>query len=86
MSLGVVKWVDASKGHGFVAPDEGGNDLFVHLSDISGGSKLFVGATVEFERRDGMHGRIVATNVSVSAPVADEPEHVREASGQRASR
>jgi len=77
MSLGTVKWVDASRGDGFIAPDEGGNELFVHLSDIGGGSKLFVGATVEFERRDRTRGRVGATNVVVRVPVADDPEHVQ---------
>ena len=85
MSLGTVQWVDASKGHGFIAPDEGGNDLFIQLSEISGGSKLIVGATVEFERRDALRGRIVATNVVVRAPLAVISGQGREASRRRVS-
>ena len=85
MATGTVKWVDASEGYGFIAPDEGGDDLFVDRSDISAGSTLFIGATVDFERRAEMRGRIVAKNVIVEAPIADEPEQVRREWGWRAS-
>ena len=84
MATGTVEWVDAVKGYGFIAPDEGGADLFVDRPDISGGCNLFVGALVEFERRDGIRGRVVATNV-VATPLADDPEQVREEWGWKAS-
>jgi CspA family cold shock protein len=58
MVTGVVKWFNADKGFGFVAPDGGGDDLFVHFSAIQGeGYKsLAEGAKVEFEVGQGAKG------------------------------
>jgi len=64
MATGTVKWFNDSKGYGFITPDEGTKDLFVHFSSIAGeGFKTLVeGARVEFERREGDKGP-EATNV-----------------------
>ena len=64
MSTGIVKWFNASKGFGFIAPDDGGNDLFVHHSEIkaSGYASLDEGQKVEFEVGQGKKGPC-ATNV-----------------------
>jgi cold shock protein len=67
MATGTVKWFNDSKGYGFITPDEGGKDLFVHHSSIAGeGYKsLSEGAKVEFEPREGTKGP-EATNVAVT--------------------
>ena len=64
MATGTVKWFNDAKGYGFIAPDEGGKDLFVHHSNIAGdGFKtLAENAKVEFEAREGSKGP-EATNV-----------------------
>ena len=58
MATGTVKWFNDAKGYGFIAPQEGGKDLFVHHSNVAGeGFKTLVeGAQVQFEAREGTKG------------------------------
>jgi CspA family cold shock protein len=58
MAKGTVKWFNNSKGYGFITPDDGGKDVFVHHSSIQGeGYKsLDEGASVEFEVQQGAKG------------------------------
>lgn len=51
MATGTVKWFNATKGFGFIQPDEGGNDVFVHISAVerAGMSNLNEGQKVSFE-------------------------------------
>jgi CspA family cold shock protein len=59
MSKGTVKWFNENKGYGFISPEDGGKDLFVHHSAIksSGGrTSLADGQTVEYEVGQGQKG------------------------------
>jgi CspA family cold shock protein len=65
MATGVVKWFNNAKGYGFVTPDEGANDIFVHFSSINGmeGYKsLKEGQKVAFEVTEGPKG-LHASNI-----------------------
>jgi CspA family cold shock protein len=58
MQTGKVKWFNESKGFGFIAPDDGGKDLFAHFRDIQGnGFKVLTeNQRVEFEVKEGQKG------------------------------
>jgi CspA family cold shock protein len=64
-SQGTVKFFNAQKGFGFIAPDDGGKDLFVHANNIQGNPEsMREGQKVEFDKGEGRKGP-EATNVSV---------------------
>jgi CspA family cold shock protein len=58
MAEGTVKWFNATKGYGFVTPDDGSPDVFVHFSAIDGSGyrELIEGERVEFEQTQGQKG------------------------------
>jgi CspA family cold shock protein len=64
MATGTVKWFNESKGFGFIAQDDGGDDVFVHFSAISGGGfkTLAENQKVTYELQDGPKG-LQAANV-----------------------
>ena len=65
MPTGKVKWFNESKGWGFIEPDEGGDDIFVHYSAIvaEGFKTLKEGQQVEYELKEGQNGKQQAVNV-----------------------
>jgi len=64
---GHVKWFNESKGFGFIAPDDGSKDVFVHFSAIQGNGfkTLAEGQAVEFEITDGQKGPSAANVVTI---------------------
>ena len=66
MARGTVKWFNATKGFGFIQPDDGGKDAFVHISAVERGglSNLAEGQKVEFELvSDRRSGKLSAENL-----------------------
>jgi cold shock protein len=66
MSVGKVKWFNAAKGFGFIAPEDGGADVFVHISAVerSGIGNLVEGQKVTFDvERSPKNGKLAATNL-----------------------
>ncbi len=59
MPTGTVKWFNTTKGYGFIAPDEGGKDVFVHISAVekAGLTGLADNQKVEYEMIEGRDGR-----------------------------
>ena len=62
MPTGTAKWFNATKGFGFIAPDEGGSDVFVHISAVerAGMTGLADDQKVEYELIEGRDGRTMA--------------------------
>lgn len=68
MSTGTVKWFNPTKGYGFVAPEEGGKDIFVHISAVqkAGMRTLNQGERIQFEIEAQKDGRQAAVNLARS--------------------
>jgi len=68
MANGTVKWFNTTKGFGFIAPETGGKDVFVHISALerSGISGLADNQKVTFDVEAGRDGRESATNIALA--------------------
>jgi len=67
MPSGTVKWFNVRKGFGFIVPDEGDKDVFVHITAVqeAGLESLEEGQKIEFELEEGPNGKEVATGLKV---------------------
>lgn len=67
MANGTVKWFNGQKGYGFIQPDGGGNDVFVHISAVeqAGLSQLSENQKVSFEVETGRNGKASAIKLKV---------------------
>ena len=65
MVTGVVKWFNPTKGYGFIAPETGGKDIFVHISAVqrAGMRSLNEGQTLQFEVEEQQNGRAAAVGL-----------------------
>jgi len=68
MPKGTVKWFNPTKGYGFIAPEDGSTDAFVHISAVerAGLSTLQEGQQVQFELVEGRNGKFAAEDLRVS--------------------
>jgi CspA family cold shock protein len=67
MTKGTVKWFNAAKGYGFITPDDGSKDAFVHISAIerAGLSSLPEGQKVQYDLQSGKNGKASAENLKL---------------------
>lgn len=65
MTHGIVKWFNQAKGYGFIQPEQGGEDAFVHITTVrkSGFETLYQGQKIYYETRNN-HGRSAAIHLS----------------------
>ncbi len=65
MSVGIVKWFNSQKGFGFIQPDDGAKDVFVHISAVerAGLGSLNEGQKVSFDLERGQQGKTSAVNL-----------------------
>ncbi|NMM46143.1 cold-shock protein [Rhodospirillaceae bacterium KN72] len=68
MATGTVKWFNATKGFGFIQPEDGSKDAFVHISAVerAGLSSLAEGQRVSFDLTPGRDGKASAENLSIA--------------------
>jgi cold shock protein len=76
MATGIVKWFNDAKGFGFITPDEGGSDVFIHFSAIAmdGYKTLKQGSQVSFDLTEGPKGLHAQNIVTIAPPETSAPE------------
>mgnify|MGYP005851623341 CR=1 FL=1 len=65
MSSGTIKWFNATKGYGFIQPDDGSKDVFLHISDVerSGMATPKEGDRLTYDMQRGQQGKMSACNL-----------------------
>jgi CspA family cold shock protein len=68
MAIGIVKWFNATKGFGFIQPDDGSKDVFLHISDVqrSGIQEPREGDKLEYDLQRGQQGKTSAGNLKLA--------------------
>ena len=68
MATGTVKWFNGTKGYGFIQPDDGSKDVFVHISAVerAGMGTLSEGQKVSFDLQRGQQGKMSADNLKTA--------------------
>jgi CspA family cold shock protein len=68
MSIGTVKWFNPTKGYGFIQPDDGSKDVFVHISAVekAGMANLQEGQKLSFDLEPGQQGKTSAINLKTA--------------------
>jgi CspA family cold shock protein len=68
MAVGIVKWFNSKKGYGFIQPDDGTKDVFVHISAVerAGFNGLNEGQRIEYELATNNQGKTLAANLKLA--------------------
>jgi CspA family cold shock protein len=68
MTTGIVKWFDVQRGFGFIQPEDGSNDAFVHISAVeaAGLDGLREGEKVTYDLTPGRNGKLAACNLAIA--------------------
>lgn len=84
MPIGTVKFFNEHKGYGFIRPEDGGNDAFVHISAVenSGMSTLRENQRVSYELQPDNRGRVSAVNLKSAEDLSSAPEAANDKAGE----